>query len=214
VPTTDGPLEYIPLSMHYDASLRDAFGTTTFGLGASGNLWYSGSSSNLHNVTGSTQSTGHWFVLTPALSRDFNIHTNWTLTLRADGQWADQRLISTEQFGAGGVNSVRGYHEGEVFGDTGWHISLEQKTPPYLVGYVSPDNPLIVRASIYTDYAQTFLLDTSDSGRTSLWGVGIGTVATIGPHFEARFLFSVPLTRTATITPYQPFFSFALNAQF
>jgi hemolysin activation/secretion protein len=215
VPTTDRPLNYLPLSAHYDASLRDTFGITTFGLGASGNLWYSGSAANLHNVTGSTQSTGHWFVLTPALSRDFNFHTNWTLTLRADGQWADQPLVSTEQFGAGGVNSVRGYHEGEVFGDNGWHVSLEQKTPPYAVGYVSANNPLIVRGSVYMDYAETFLLDPQGQpGRTSLWGVGIGAVASIGPHFEARFLFSVPLTRTATITPYQPFFSFALNAQF
>ncbi|HZV33282.1 MAG TPA: hypothetical protein VFB72_01800, partial [Verrucomicrobiae bacterium] len=103
----------------------------------------------------------------------------------------------------------------EVFGDEGWHVSLEQKTPPYLVGYVSANNPLMVRASAYTDFAQVFLLDPQGQAQhTSLWGVGLGAVATIGPHFEAHFLFSVPLTRTATITPYQPFFSFAIDAQF
>jgi hemolysin activation/secretion protein len=246
VPFTVKQLEYLPLSLRYDASWRDSLGTATFGLGLSANLWHSSLFSktsttifttniitaattntvyttntitthdkSLQNITGSTQSSGHWVVLNPSFSRTFMFYTNWITSFRADGQWASEPLISNEQFGAGGVNSVRGYREGEVFGDTGWHLSLEQQTPPHVVGYVSSGVPLTIRGSVYTDYAKTYLLDPQGRpGNVELWGTGLGCVASIGPHWEARFLFSVPLLRTSTTEPYQPLFNFALTGQF
>src|SRR5262249_7456373 len=135
------------------------------------NAWHSGSKYDVWRISGSTNSSGHWFVFTPSLTRDFIFHTNWTLSLRVDGQVASEPLISNEQFGAGGVNSVRGYHEGEVFGDNGWHVSLEQKTPAHVIGFVHR-LPLAVRGSLFMDYAETFLIDPlGRDARTPLWGV-------------------------------------------
>src|SRR5262249_49759746 len=152
-------------------------GLTSFGIGLTGNVWHSGVSRNVQSITGSGKSHGYWFIVNPTFTRDFYIHTNWVLTFRADGQWSSEPLISNEQFGAGGVRSVRGYHEGEVFGDNGWHISLEQKTPPHVIGLVSKANPLTVRGSIFIDYADTYLIDPlGRPGSTDLLGVGIGGV--------------------------------------
>jgi hemolysin activation/secretion protein len=124
-------------------------------------------------------------------------------------------LISNEQFGIGGVNSVRGYHEGEEFGDTGWHLSLEQQTPPHLVGMVHGDIPLTLRGSVYMDYATAYLLDPQGvPPSTKLWGAGFGIAASVGSHWQANFLFSVPLIST-TITPRdEPYFNFSMTAQF
>ncbi len=216
VPITDRSLEYLPLSVSYNLSWHAPDGNSVIlGLGLAGNAWYSGSSSNLQGITSSTQSSGHWVTLNPSFSWRFPIHTNWMTTLRADGQWTSEPLISNEQFGAGGVNSVRGYHEGEVFGDTGWHVSLEQQTPPHVVGTVYGGAPLTLRGSIYMDFAKIYLLDPQ--GRpdsTALWGTGFGGVASIGSQWEARLLFSVPLLKTTTTEAYQPFFNFSLTAQF
>ena len=215
VPVTTSLLQYLPLALRYDGSLQDALGTTTFGLGASINTWFTGSIQNLQNLTGSSESHGHWITLTPSFSRDFNLYDNWLLSVHADGQWATEPLISNEQFGAGGVSSVRGYHEGEVFGDTGWHVSVEQKTPPHLIGYVSGKDPLTIRGSIYMDYAEVYLLDPQGlPARTPLWSAGLGVAASMGTHWEAKLLFSFPFLKTATITPYEPEFGFALDAQF
>ena len=159
VPTTIQSLDYLPLSLRYDASLRDSWGVTAFGLGLSANAWYSGSLSNLQSITGSSESSGHWVILSPSMSRDFLIHTNWILSLHAEGQWASEPLISNEQFGLGGVNSVRGYQEGEVLGDTGWWVGVEQKTPPQVVGLVYRNHPLTVRGSVYMEYGEVYLLD-------------------------------------------------------
>jgi hemolysin activation/secretion protein len=231
--TTFSTLDYLPLQLQYNGSLQDPFGFATLGMGLSANLWYSSSywsaagnstnpptslngSAGLQQITGSTESTGHWVILRPSFSQDLVFYTNWTTSVRADGQWSSEPLISPEQFGAGGVNSVRGYHEGEVFGDTGWHVSLEQQTPPHVVGAVYDGAPLTIRGSVYMDYARVFLLDPPQGSpaSTPLWGTGFGFSAAAGSHWQAQFLFSWPLLSAGTVPAYQPFFNFALTAQF
>jgi hemolysin activation/secretion protein len=230
--TTYSTLEYLPLELDYHANLPDAFGPATLGLGISANLWYSSSSTSvlggstnppatlhgvsaLQSITGSAQSGGHWVILRPSFSQDIAFYTNWTTTIRANGQWASEPVVSTEQFGAGGVNSVRGYHEGEVFGDTGWHLSLEQQTPAYTVGMIRDGTPLTVRGSIYMDYARIYLIDPQGrQGSTPLWGTGFGFSAAAGSHWQAQFLFSWPLLNAGATPAYQPLFNFGLTAQF
>jgi outer membrane protein assembly factor BamA len=215
LPTTSRSLAYLPLALRYDASLRDSRGVTAFGLGLSADAWYSGSASNLQSITGSSESSGNWFILNPSLSRDFLIHTNWILSLHAEGQWATQPLISNEQFGLGGVNSVRGYQEGEVFGDTGWWIGVEQKTPPKVVGMVYRNHPLTVRGSVFMEYGQVYLLDPQGRpDRTALWGTGLGGVASIGATWEARLLLSWPLLTAGTTHAGVPRLNLSLSAQF
>lgn len=215
VPPTHHELEYLPVSLAFNLTWRAQRLTLTPGIGLSANLWHSGSKGNLQSVAGSTNSTGYWVALMPSLTADFVVATNWVLSFRASGQWANEPLISNEQFGAGGVSSVRGYHEGEVFGDTGWRVSAEQQTPPLLVGFVSPSLPLSVRGSVYMDYAETYLLDPQTRrGTTDLWGIGMGGVISVGSHWDARFLFSLPLLAAGTTRAYQPLFNFSLTSQF
>ncbi len=215
VPVTVRSLEYLPLTLRYDASLRDSRGVTAFGLGLNVNAWFSGTLTDLRNVTSSQKSYGHWVTLNPSMSRDFTFRTNWVLTLRADGQWASEPLISNEEFGVGGLASVRGYHEGEVFGDTGWHITLDQKTPPFTIGTVYAKHPLTVRGAVFMDYGEAYLLDPQGrQSRTSLWGTGFGGVATIGANWEARLLFAVPFQAAGTVGEEEPRFNFSVSAQF
>lgn len=215
VPPTFHKVDYFPVAVRYDGSLHDPLGNTAVGMGVSANIWYSGSPRNFQAAVGSTESSGTWVALMPSLTRDITYLKDWTLTLHAEGQWASEPLLSTEQFGAGGVASVRGYHEGEEFGDTGWRLNLEQKTPPHVVGTVWGGVKMTVRGSVYMDYAQTYLLDPEGRpGSTALWGTGLGGVLSIGAYWEVRLLSSWPLIGTATTTAYQPRFNFALTAQF
>ncbi|HLP78312.1 MAG TPA: POTRA domain-containing protein, partial [Candidatus Paceibacterota bacterium] len=209
-------LEYLPLSIRYDAVWRDARGTTAFGVGMAANAWHSGSISNLQSITGSAKSQGHWLVLTPSLTRDFIFHTNWTVSLHTEAQWANEPLISNEKFGVGGMANVRGYKEGEAFGDNGWRVNLDLKTPPHTVGTVFGKELLTVRGSFYMDYAETYLLEVPKGvdGFVPLWGTGAGAVISVGSHWDARLLFSVPLLKTASTTPGQPRFNFSITGQF
>jgi hemolysin activation/secretion protein len=221
VPATIQSLDYLPLALRYDASLRDPWGVTVFGLGLSADAWYSGSRSNLDMITASSESSGHWIILSPTISRDFLIRTNWVLSLHGEGQWASEPLISNEQYGLGGVNSVRGYQEGAVLGDTGWWIGVEQKTPPQVIGSVYRNHRLSVRGAVFMEYGEVYLLDTrgrkastTQASTTALWGTGFGGVFSLGATWEARLLFSWPLLTAGTSQADQPRFDFSLSAQF
>jgi hemolysin activation/secretion protein len=230
VPYTAKRLEYMPVSVHYDGGWRDALGEGSFGLGLTANTWFSGLTTtglgptntttyrgvnSLQEITGSKQSSGYWVTVNPSVSHNFEFVTNWVTTIRADGQWASEPLISNEQFGAGGVNSVRGYHEGEVFGDNGWHISAEQQTPAYVVGTVFGRTPLTLRGTLYMDFARVYLIDPQGNpASTPLWGIGVGGIASIGPNWQARLLLSVPLLSSPTIQAYEPYLNFMLTGQF
>jgi hemolysin activation/secretion protein len=230
-PAAQEKMYYLPLEINYNASLNNFIGPAALGLGLSANLWYSsytdyaGASTNqpnlegvqsLRNITGSSESSGHWVILRPSYSQSLILPGDWVTTLRADGQWASEPLISTEQFGIGGVNSVRGYHEGEVFGDTGWHVSLEQQTPPHVVGTVYGNQPLTLRGSVYMDWATAYRIDPPAGipGAVELWGAGFGFAASVGPHWQSRFLFSLPLIGTSLTPSGQPYFNFSLTGQF
>jgi len=229
-PVTEQRVEYLPLALNYNASVNNRLGPATLGLSLSANLWYSSSTllnpnstnapnlfgrKSLQAITGSKDSTGYWVILHPSFSQNMIFFPNWTTSFHAEAQWASQPLISNEQFSIGGVNSVRGYHEGEVSGDTGWRISLEQQTPTHVVGMVHGNQPLSVSGLAYMDNASVHLLDSG--GRPSyveLWSTGLGVAASVGSHWQARFLFSVPLISTALTPRDEPYFNFSLTAQF
>lgn len=227
-------VDYFPLELSYNASVNNFLGPATFGLAMSANLWFLSSTrsiqpnntstnsppvyygrKSLDSITGSGESTGYWVILRPSFSQSIVSANNWTTTLRMDGQWSSEPLISSEQFGIGGVNSVRGYHEGEIFGDTGWHASLEEETPPHVVGAVYGGQLLTVRGSLYTDGATAYLLDPQGRSPVSkLWSLGLGLDTSVGSHWQAQFLFSFPMIDTVLVDRYQPYFNFALTAQF
>jgi len=215
VPTTIKDIDYLPLTLRWDASEHDDYGIASIGLGSSLNLWYSGGRSNLQRITGSTESRGHWMAFTVNAMREQAIFTNWPMALRLDAQLATEPLISNEQFGNGGVNGVRGYREGELFGDSGWRIMAEQKTPPLVVGLAYGSSPLTVRGSLFMDYGENYFLDAGPrKSPQALWGTGLGVAASIGANWEVRFLFGWPLISTPTTKANEPRFDFALSAQF
>ncbi|MDB6016008.1 MAG: hypothetical protein JWR19_497 [Pedosphaera sp.] len=217
VPTTRRSVNYLPLSLRWDANRRDSSGSMDLGLSYSPNFSVGllNNKSDFQNVAGSKRADGYYHIINASLTRDQIVYRDWRLLLHADGQWASEPLISNEQYGVGGVNSVRGYREGEQFGDTGWRVSAEQKTPPLQIGMVDGTMPMQVRASVFMDYGQSYLLDPNGRpGQSSLWGTGFGFATSIGTHWDGRLMFAWPLQRTATTEPGRLFISFGVNAQF
>jgi len=217
VPSSARSLEYLPITLRWDGELPDAHGSTSFGLNYSADLLYSNGRSNLQVIAGSPRASGYWHVVGVNVGRDVPVQGDWRLALRADGQWASEPLISNEQFGVGGVNGVRGYREGDTFGDMGWRVTSELKTPSHRIGYVGAGTgcPLMVRASGFFDYADTYLLDANGrQGSTPLCGLGVGAAFTLGPNIEGRLLVAWPILNTANTESGQLRVCFSLSAQF
>jgi hemolysin activation/secretion protein len=61
----------------------------------------------------------------------FDIAEKWQLQARLAGQFTSDALVPGEQFGIGGITSVRGYEERELAGDRGAFASIELLAPPF-----------------------------------------------------------------------------------
>jgi hemolysin activation/secretion protein len=230
VPTTVHDVQYLPVTARWDASRQDPFtlfpspnrpaqaSTLDFGLGYTPNFtgaWFENSRARFQAATGSKEGDGYYHLVNASLGRDQVIYEDWRVTARLDGQWANQPLISNEQYGIGGVAGVRGYREGEILGDTGWRFTFEPKTPIQTIGVVYGKQTLRARGSLFMDYAQSFLLDPQGRpGQSDLWGAGLGGVATIGVNWEAKFILGWPLLPSPTTEQYQPRLNFSLSGQF
>ncbi len=94
----------------------------------------------VNHVTGGENSDGQYVRTNPAARANFDVirvnaswsdqlAPNWRLTAQFDLQHTDFSLISGEQFGAGGMYSVRGFEERVVSGDRGMRQSLELSGP-------------------------------------------------------------------------------------
>ena len=216
-PVVHNFVDYLPLSLGFDATRADKYGSTTFNLNNTFNL--SGlldGGAEFRRVAYSPKASGTYYIATLGLTRQQKLFGEWTLRLRADGQWANEPLLNNEQFGIGGNAGVRGYRDGAEYGDTGWRVLAEPSTPLLNVGMVDGTAPMYVRLSVFTDYGRRYLLEPQ-AGRSqalSQWGTGFAINSTIGRWFESRFTFGVPLLDIPGVKAGSPRVTFSVAAQF
>ena len=120
------------------------------------------------SVAYTTNARPHYVTLQLGANRIQTIYKDWSVKLHADGQWADGPLFSNEQYAMGGTAGVRGYQDGQAYGDTGWRFSIEPQTPLMNVGRVGNEGhaqPCWVRASVFLDYGRIYLLDPATARR-------------------------------------------------
>jgi hypothetical protein len=209
-------VDYFPLSLNWEGSVADKYGVTVFNV--NNTYLFAGfldSRAGLRAVTGSTNLSGNYYQGNYGISRDQKFRGDWGVRLHADGQFATERLISTEQFGFGGNAGVRGYRDGEVYTDTGWRVQIEPHTPSLNLGLVDAKTPLFVRLFGFMDYGQGYRLEKGEGqGRVDLWGTGFGFSGNISEHFDFRATLGVPLLNAGGVRSGQPRVTFGVGGQF
>ena len=65
-------------------------------------------------------------------SYQYRLPSDWLVGLRLHGQYTNQNVVSTEQIGAGGLYTVRGFNERTISADTGVVGSFEIFTPEFI----------------------------------------------------------------------------------
>ena len=126
-----------------------------------------------------------YIILHPSLIREQVLPSRWSVVARVDGQIANGPLINTEQFAAGGADSVRGYTEAERLGDDGVNASLELRTPQLLAGRWPRTEQSY--ASLFVDGARVRILEPlpDQTSAYNLASVGIGMRYKIGGFYMA-----------------------------
>jgi hemolysin activation/secretion protein len=196
--------------------VADKTGSTAFGAGV--NVNFAGGPFSDQEEFNKLNSSGDYVTAQLSASRDQRIYEDWSMLIKADGQWAvaQHGLISNEQFGIGGTAGVRGYQEGERYGSSGWRATVEPRTPMVDIGMVDGTAPMRVRASVFMDYGQSYLYEVPVGVATTeqLWGAGLGFSGTIGTSFDFRFAAAWALHSASMSKPGDLQIYFGLGAQF
>jgi hemolysin activation/secretion protein len=123
------PVGSRPLSLRYQARYEQAEG----GIGA-----YVEYVTNLDGGSANDQASytaaragapQRWEAWRYGVDARYNLEGGWSLVGRLRGQLSRDALISGEQFGLGGVGSVRGLRDRETAGDSGHTLNLEAHAP-------------------------------------------------------------------------------------
>lgn len=197
------PIEYMPLTAGYNATLQglkgqtDLFAGLTFGVDGLVNRQDQFAVKRFNG-----QASFAYFKA--EAKRTQRLSETTRLALKVDGQLTGQPLISNEQYVAGGIDSVRGYLEAEALGDSGVRGSVE------LIHSVlgEPLKKWLQQAEVLaffdTAYLRTIDPLPGSAASQRLSGAGIGLRATAFDYLTLRLELGWPLVATQATTGHDP----------
>ena len=112
------------------------------------------------------------------------------LLVRGDAQWADRPLLSVEQFGLGGFESVRGYRQDVLLTDGGVLGSVELRLPLFRAPKINGVMQIIPFIDVGAGWNRG---DRPDPDPSTLVGLGLGLRWQQGDRFTARLDYAIPL---------------------
>jgi hemolysin activation/secretion protein len=208
-------LTYLPISAGIDFSSTDKRGATSASLGLTYNL--AGDGDQYDSIAYSKSGNANFAKATLFFTREQKLPKSWSVLFRAGGQVATGPLIFNEQFSIGGINTVRGYFEGEYVGDTGWNAGAELRTPQisFKLPVADTTQQTWVRGIVFMDFAQLFQLDSAAvADRRELWGTGFGVSASINNAMDLKITVGWPLLETANSGRGEPRATVSIGGQF
>jgi hemolysin activation/secretion protein len=122
-----------PLSVAYSGALTQARSQLSLYANLAQNIPSGGGESGEAALDAARPGAQAWYtILRAGVSFAYAFWRDFQTRLRLDGQYTGDALVAGEQFGIGGWNSVRGFYERQIAGDTGYSGSAELYTPNLL----------------------------------------------------------------------------------
>ena len=144
--------------IHNDRSPHHSF---TYNLGLATNI--EGDETKFRRVT--PGSDKQFLLWKGGVSYQYKTKGDWLIGLRAHGQYTKDNVVSSEQLGAGGLYTVRGFNERTVSADTGLVGSFEVFTPEFIPN---------ARFCLFADYGTLHNNNENYWGSETLGSVGLG----------------------------------------
>ena len=120
--------------------------------------------------------------------------SDWQARFAFNGQMTRNRLISGEQFGAGGADSVRGFLEREVANDNGYRGTIEAYSPDFgaKISFLQSSR---ARALAFFDWARVRRYNPQPTDRffEGISSFGFGTRISSGSNMSLRLDYGVVL---------------------
>jgi len=217
-------LNYVPITLGWSGARPDKWGS--FAVSYSQSIFLdalASSRTNFQVVAAAPGAGGNYTTINAGVARDQKLFGGWSALVNVSGQWASAPLINNEQFALGGTGGVRGYQQGEIYGDDGWRAMFDLRAPAVSVGNLPTQSglvPALLRCSWFMDYGQAILIDRPVKGGSlddflyTQWGTGLGFLLTVGDNFDARLTLAWALDSTPTTGAGSAQAYFSVGAQF
>ena len=195
------PITYYPLVASYSGSWQEGLGKPATGIEAGVTFHFRGLGSNdaLFNEN-RYNASGNFLIFRGELNHTRDIGLGFQLYGRLQGQLASEPLLSGEQAAGGGLDTVRGYREAEVVGDSGAFGTLELRSPSLLSHLAGLKAGL--RLIAFADAGWLKVIDPlpDQKNHFDLASYGGGATFRLADNFNASVFASVPL-KTQGETP-------------
>jgi hemolysin activation/secretion protein len=151
---------------------------------------------------GNNKADGDFDKLEFSLQRQQNIAAGSALVIRVNGQYSNDPLVSLEQFGLGGVASVRAYSGAEYMADKGVYAGLELRAnaPGFAASefYSGRSWGQSLQLSVFADYARGYKNAAlgGEIEQISLSGVGVGLRLMPSNNLSLNVTLATPLGST------------------
>jgi hemolysin activation/secretion protein len=192
IPVTDNETHILEFGAMYNGILPDSQGVTSF------RSWVTYSPGDL-----SSRNKTEYFSISRAfaeaeylyakfyVSRNQRLPFNSSLILSGEIQFADGNLLGTEQLAFGGAATIRGYDEGEHYGDEGYILKQELRLPPIPMSRLFQGKDLngFIQVYLFHDYGVSKNVDLliGEDPSIILQSVGVGLQCSIGRYFNLTF---------------------------
>jgi len=207
------PITYFPGSLQYLATWSSESARTQFGATATFNLRGLSSSAEAFDAK-RYKASGAFLYWRGELSHTHELPEGFQIYGRAQVQYAGVPLLPSEQFTAGGVESVRGYLEAQAAGDDGVSATAELRTP----SLASSADSFLREFKLHA-FAEGGRLAIRDALPEQRWlfilaSTGAGTRFKVFDFFSASFDLGFPLRTEASSKRFHPRLQFRLWGEF
>ena len=195
--TSDTDIDQFVLS--YSGTLPDRYGKTSAGL----EVYYSPSGLSEFNHSSDfnalrTGAKSHYFYGRLNVERITRLPWNFSWLLSAWGQYSTERLLPSEELALGGYNTVRGYDERVLLGDTGWIVNNEIRSPSIPLANILNVPGVTDQLQLlgFFDYGYLHVINAQpgEPANPTLYSTGVGLRYSLRHNFSVRFDYGFPLT--------------------
>ena len=189
----------------YDGTLPDAWGQTAIKnqLVLSPGGLSNGNTTTAFRASGVNDARADYVYDNLKITRLTRLPWDMTSMIRFDGQLASAELLPSEQLGAGGSSSVRGYETRTASGSRGALLSAELRSPGYSLlsrlGVPVADSGQLL--AFYDAGYVSYLHDQSGEPRSvTLQSVGVGARYSVDRYLDVSFDYGWQLTKAPGAT--------------
>ena len=185
-----------PISLTYSGQWTSPGKATGFNLQAHYNVLANEKDSAEFNAS-RTGAKPNYLILRYGIEHARAFAKTWQLRALLSGQQTSDALISGEQFGAGGANSVRGYNERDVSNDKGFQATAEIYSPNF-GNAINLEGD--ARTLVFFDTAKLSrnLAQAGDTTSSEISSYGAGIRLNSKDNLSFKMDIAIPLKATAT----------------